>query len=126
MNLSGFVTLQDMKKNQRAEFSPKRGRQETFLKAFVEEIGNVSEACERCGIVRQTHYSWMDTDPSYPPRFEKAEREVYGNMQTVAENAARKGIRAGNKILLKFCRKNYGNDLVEAILAGDESAFLPR
>ena len=119
-------TVLDMKRNQRAEFSPKRVRQETFLKAFVEELGNISSACEVSGIVRQTHYSWMDTDTTYPARFEKAEREVYGNMQAIAEKATRKLVRSGNTTMLRFFRKQFGNDLAEAILAGDDSQFLPR
>lgn len=115
-----------MGKNQGSGNSRKGARQEAFLKAFVAEQGCVWSACKRSGIVRQSHYYWMKSDPTYPTRFEKAEREVYGNMQAIVENATRKGLRSGKSTLLRFFRKQFGNDLVEAILAGDDSPFLPR
>ena len=46
-------------------------------KAFLEQfgaLGNVLNAAEAAGMSRQTHYDWLDSDPTYADRFEQAKK----------------------------------------------------
>ena len=36
-----------------------------MIEALRELKGNVSKACEKCGITRQTHQNWMEADADY-------------------------------------------------------------
>jgi hypothetical protein len=48
-------------------------RQAAFLAAFGEACTEPA-ACEASGVGRSTHYDWLDTDPAYAKKFERAKR----------------------------------------------------
>ena len=49
-----------------------------FLNAFM-DLGHISNACKAAEIARQTHYDWMENDPDYVVRFQRA-RKIAGEM----------------------------------------------
>jgi hypothetical protein len=40
-----------------------------MIECLKKNLGNISNACEQVGIVRQTHYNWMENDETYRNEF---------------------------------------------------------
>ena len=57
--------------------------QNAFLKAFAEQ-GTLAAACKVVGMSRQTHYDWLNVDPTYKPRFEVAEETSADRLEAEA------------------------------------------
>ena len=55
--------------------SPVRGRQDRFLAAYAISM-SVARAAKDADIDRHTHYVWLESDPTYKPRFEAAHRSA--------------------------------------------------
>jgi hypothetical protein len=56
-------------------------RKQKFIAVLAEERGNISAACERTGISRQTHYEWQASDPAYAAAVD----EIYSHVCDRAE-----------------------------------------
>ena len=60
-------------------------KREQFLRALIDSVGNVSEACAVAGISRRSVYDWRESDPEFKADWDDAvevttealEREIY-------------------------------------------------
>lgn len=52
-----------------------RGRQDRFLAAYAISM-SVARASKDADIDRHTHYNWLESDPTYKPRFEASHRSA--------------------------------------------------
>jgi hypothetical protein len=57
--------------------------QAKFLAAFAES-GSVQRASRWAKLGRTAHYDWMENDPTYPPRFRKAEAQAARRLEDEA------------------------------------------
>ncbi len=57
--------------------------QNAFLEAFV-KLGTLRAACKVVNMSRQTHYDWLNADPTYKPRFESAEEDSADRLEAEA------------------------------------------
>lgn len=101
--------------------------QSRFLAAFA-VCGQMGKACRWAGIHRQSHFDWLDKDPTYEPRFRAAEAHV-GRMLTdeairrahdgVVKNVYYQGRVVGQEL-------NYSDGLmIQLLRAFDPQRFLP-
>lgn len=67
-------------------------RQERFLAAFTIS-GNIVHACRAAGISRQSHYYWLQEDPTYAARFEQSRQVAAQMLEDLAVRLAVEGIR---------------------------------
>lgn len=61
---------------------PSATKQRAFLAAYAESA-SITKAAKAAKVDRGAHYDWLETDPTYPPRF-KAACDQFGD-NTVAE-----------------------------------------
>jgi hypothetical protein len=67
-----------------------------MIECLKKNLGNISNACQQVGIVRQTHYNWLDNDPYYRQEFENireaaidfVESKLLQNIQNGSDTAA--------------------------------------
>ena len=92
----------------------RKARQVKFLKAFL-TAGTVAGAVHLTKITRQTHQTWLETDPNYVARFSDARKELAERVEAemwrrgvegVEEPAFYKGERIG------FVRKRSDQCLI--------------
>ncbi|HTR37147.1 MAG TPA: hypothetical protein VMH80_14680 [Bryobacteraceae bacterium] len=72
--------------------SDKNLHQRQFLEAFA-VCCSVQKAARWAGVHRQTHYDWLDEDPTYPARFEEARRRAGQTLEDEAVRRAVEGVR---------------------------------
>ena len=75
-----------------------------FLNAFDKSAANISKACEKAGICRQTYYDWMEKDK----KFAQAVEEINEKMIDFAESMLKKNIAAGDNTATIFFLKTKG------------------
>ncbi len=69
-----------------------RERQDQFLDTFA-KVGNLSASARTAGIDRQTHYNWLEADPSgYGQRFADAEERAHDALEQEARRRAVVGV----------------------------------
>jgi hypothetical protein len=66
-------------------------KKKAFLVAFA-ECGNVTQAAQAAGIVRQTHYEWLDSIPEYAELFELAKESAADKLEQEARRRAVQGV----------------------------------
>lgn len=66
-------------------------KKKAFLVAFA-ECGNVTQAALSAGIVRQTHYDWLDKFPEYAELFEQAKESAADRLEQEARRRAVQGV----------------------------------
>lgn len=76
-------------------------RQDAFLSTY-RQSGVITTACKAIGISRETHYDWLETDPTYPERFESAKRHA---AQALEEELYRRAVDEKSDTLLIFALK---------------------
>ncbi|WP_404469399.1 hypothetical protein [Sutcliffiella horikoshii] len=47
----------------------RQARQQAFLKAYINSMGNVARAADEADISRRAHYYWKEKDELYAARF---------------------------------------------------------
>ena len=83
---------------------PFSDNQKLFLEALEASCGIVSEAAEKCGLSRHSHYAWMRVDPDYVAAVE----ELQNLMLDLAESCLKKNMRAGDTAAATFVLKYKG------------------
>jgi hypothetical protein len=63
----------------------------------LEKVPNISLACEKVGITRQTFYRWMDEDINFLKKINKAQRTGNEYVNDLAESSLITNIKAGKK-----------------------------
>ena len=74
-----------------------RAKKVAFL-AAVSQCGVIARAADIAGVLRQSHYRWLNTDPEYPALFSAAMDEAVDRLEQEARRRATVGQRK-----LKFC-----------------------
>lgn len=77
-----------------------------FIQAFQKSFGNISKACEKIGVSRQTYYDWRNDDPM----FLEAVKNVKDGAVDMAETALLKQITEGNTTAIIFYLKTQAKD----------------
>ena len=80
-------------------------RQIAFLKAY-EKTGTISAAARAAKISRDTHYGWIESDPSYPAKFESAHQAMIDGLEEILRAMA-KNNPVPAMFLLKRHRPEY-------------------
>jgi len=80
------------------------GKKKFMINALILNLGNVSMACKKVGIDRQTHYNWLKSDLEYVKRV----LHVPEITLDFAENALLKNIKKGNVAAQIFYLKTKG------------------
>jgi hypothetical protein len=88
----------------RVRHPKKRASQAKFLAALVQTGGNIVRAAAAAGIDRDMHYSWLEKDPTYPPRFAAAWDRAIDTLEAEAARRAFEGVtepvfHAGKRVL---------------------------
>lgn len=67
-------------------------KKQAFLAAYG-ITGNISTATEASGVVRQTHYDWLESDPDYQIAFAEAQKQSVEMLEAEARRRAVEGVR---------------------------------
>ena len=98
------------KEKQAEEFKRKfkllksKQRKATYLQVLEEALGNVSVAVKTCGITRQAHYNWMDSDP----KFRQSVEDIAEVALDFVEGNLMKNVREGKETSTIFYLKTKG------------------
>ena len=111
---------------ERADKKRQKITQKRFLFCLVESLGIISNACDRVGISRGTHYHWLKTDPEYATAFRKAQLEAEDAQFSMVEAAASKCARKPCKQMQKFILKEFGQIVLDRIMAGETPELIRR
>lgn len=87
--MSGPNTQSRARKSASAE--AQQLRQQAFLDAY-EELCHISQAAEKAGIQRRTHYDWLAKDPEYAARFAESDRIAIKALEDEATRRALHGV----------------------------------
>lgn len=79
-------------------------QKERMLEALEASLGIVTTACKKVGIVRQTHYNWMQKDSAYA----EAVASIQDSVLDFAESHLHKLINEGNPAATIFLLKTKG------------------
>lgn len=91
---------------QRKELKSTKQKKEQFLKAFVNNNCNISEAAKAVGINRRSFYNWCEADK----KFEDAIMDARESIVDMAEVALIKNIKEGKETSLIFYLKTKGKE----------------
>jgi hypothetical protein len=83
-------------------------KKKAFLAAFKSEdltvACNVSRSCRKAQVSRRAYYLWIEVDKDFAAAVRDAREEVID----WAEDELKKGIKAGDRVLLMFFLKTQG------------------
>ncbi len=88
--------------------------QDRFLRCLEQCGGSITTACRWAKISRQAHYNWIEHDPTYRPRFERA---VKRGVSVLADEAIRRGHQGVRRPIFykgKIC--GYVNEYSDGLL----------
>lgn len=84
-------------------------KQNAFLKAFA-TMGVITGAAEKAKLHRESHYLWLQNDPTYPARFESAYESAVDSLEQEAITRARDGwtepVYQGGKLVGRIRKKS--------------------
>lgn len=73
---------------------------------YLERTPVVESACSKLGIVRSTHYRWMESEPEYKNAVERALERGRSVVDDVAESHLISGVKNGQIGAIKFWLAN--------------------
>ena len=91
-----------------------KARKASFLEAYA-EAATVTHASRAAGIIRSTHYRWLNDDPEYAERFEQARAEVVDEVEFAMRRIALgtehlpSSVRAQQALLRANCPERFGD-----------------
>ncbi len=124
----------DQNRHKREDETRRACLQRRFL-ACYEMSGRIGEAARWAKISRSTHWLWMETDPTYAPRFRVARQRAAQMLEDEAVRRAREGVA---KIVLYKGKPVYVNGkplmehqysdqlLIQLLKANDPERFRDR
>lgn len=83
-------------------------KQDLFIEALTSSAGNISVACKKVGISRETYYKWYK-NPKYKS-FKKSVDEVNEGLVDLAETMLFKNIKDGKTAEIIFFLKTKGRE----------------
>jgi hypothetical protein len=97
------MTKTDKKKRKR--LAPKKV---AMIKALESNLGNITEACSRVGISRQTYYEWYHLDPDFKLEVETIPERIKDFVETALMKQIGSGIPSSTIFFLKTKAKDRG------------------
>lgn len=90
----------------------KAGNKKKFLESLSapHSAGNISYACKKTGLSRQTIYNWQNEDKEFKAEMEKCIQEGKSSIADLAEEALVKKIKEGNITAIIFTLKSLRRD----------------
>lgn len=85
----------------------KTDRKPTFIKAYKNNYCNVSEACRKVDIARETYYNWRKEDEDFDEKCKEAEK----NRIDLAESKLFENVKRRNQRAIEFALKNLKPDI---------------
>ncbi len=79
-------------------------KQSNYLEILKAKAGNISVACEKAGIKRQTHYDWMNSNLT----LKKEVEDIHDSLLDFAESKLMSNIKDGKETSLIFFLKTRG------------------
>lgn len=79
-------------------------KQKKFIEAFEKQATNISRACKKIGIDRQTHYNWYSANSTYKRKID----EISESMIDFAESMLYKNMKDGKESSILFFLKTRG------------------
>ena len=91
------------------------------LRQYV-HIGVIGPACDRAGIRRRTHYTWLEEYPKYKAVYEELKERFLDGLEVVAIERAKEKSDNLLQFLLKSYRRDKFGDQSKIQMAGREGA----
>jgi hypothetical protein len=95
----------------------------------LELCGSVTQACRWAKLARQSHYEWLESDPTYEPKVKAALKR---SATVLADEAVRRGYQ-GIRKAVRYKGKVVGHDieysdqlLIRMMEAREPETFAPR
>ena len=79
------------------------------LREFA-KIGVIGKACERCGLTRRTHTTWLAEYPEYKERYEDVKETFVDGLEVVAIERAKEKSDSLLAMMLKSHRREVYGD----------------
>lgn len=79
-------------------------KKKAMIEALQASLGIVKTACQEVGIVRQTHYNWMEADPEYKAAVESIAEDAID----FVESKLHQKINEGDTTSIIFFMKTKG------------------
>lgn len=83
-------------------------KQKDFLILLEKSASNVSAACKKMGISRQTHYEWLDKSDTYKKEVENLQDSLIDFAETKLMEKIKEGDTTANIFFLKTKAKHRG------------------
>jgi hypothetical protein len=101
--------------------------QAAFLAAY-EQIGGITKAADRVGINRESHYRWLESDPDYAEKWDRAQQVVDEALLCEAIRRGRDGITRGiyYQGVKVDTEINYSDNLLMFMIKGRMPQFKDR
>ena len=101
----------------------KKARQDRLLCALHgTNGGQISLACAKAGISRQTHYNWCKSDTAYRERYERIVTDIHARLEESAVGRIQSAAIRGYGPACRFVRNHFGQDALENLLKEAEEA----
>lgn len=91
----------------------KKYRKETPFLEQLAEIPNISLACERVGIARNTVYRWRNEDPDFAARMDEALVSGRNSINDLAESKLVSHINQGNMRAIQYWLDNHRREYIK-------------
>jgi hypothetical protein len=103
----------------------KKHYKENKLIEQLERVPNVSLACEKVGIARNTVYRWCKEDPNFKARMDKALSAGTNSVNDLAESKLISHINYGNMRAIKYWLDNNKKNYVKPRPKVEQQPFAP-
>jgi len=106
-------------------YSTKSTKKDLFLKAYKEQMCNISKACSAVNINRQTFYNWIE---KYP-KFKQQVADIDEALTDMAECQLYKNVKSGMQKAIEFYltnrkKKKYSNTIKNELTGKDGSPLV--
>jgi hypothetical protein len=95
-----------------------------MLAALEKSLGIVTTACKEVGIVRQTHYNWMEADPEYKAAVESVSDSVLDFAESKLHGLIDSGDTAATIFYMKTKGKKRGYVERQEITGADNQPII--
>lgn len=103
----------------------KKHYKENKLIEQLERVPNVSLACEKVGIARNTVYRWCKEDPDFKARMDKALSAGTNSVNDLAESKLISHINKGNMRAIKYWLDNNKKSYIKPRPKVEQRPFSP-
>jgi len=91
----------------------KKSRKQTPLLEQLRSVPNVSIACERVGIARNTFYTWLKDDPEFKQAVDEALKRGVDSVSDLAESKLIAHINNGSMRAIEYWLDNHKKEYIK-------------